>query len=148
MKSPRERSLEHACLVAKIADDFRGRETVVLDLTGVTPIADYFVITTGTSGRQLHGIADEVRKTLKTRGERPLGEEGYETASWILVDYGDIVLHAFLPEARQMYDLERLWADATPIDWKGVLSGEVKVDLTRQAIVTPDGVAEPDLAPV
>lgn len=117
---PRERSLEHACLVARIADEFRGRDTIVLDLTGVTPIADYFVITTGTSPRQLNGIADEVRKQLKSRGERPLGEEGYESSNWILVDYGDVVLHAFLPEARTTYDLERLWADAQMVDWQNL----------------------------
>ena len=114
----RQRGLEAACLCAQIAEDFRGKETVVLDLTGVTPMFDFFVITTGSSPRQLRALAEEVRKTMKIRGNPPLGEEGDERSAWILQDYGDVVLHAFLPEARNLYDLEHLWADAGKIDWK------------------------------
>lgn len=91
---------------------------MLLDLTDVTPIVDYFVITTGTSPRQLRALAEEVRQVMKSRGNPPLGEEGDERSSWILQDYGDVVLHAFLPEARRLYDLEHLWADAKKVDWK------------------------------
>jgi len=114
----RRRSLEDACLCAQLAADFRGKDTIVLDLTDVTPIVDYFVITTGNSPRQLRSLADEVRQTMKSRSNPPRGEEGDERSSWILQDYGDIVLHAFLPEARKLYDLEHLWADARRIDWQ------------------------------
>jgi ribosome-associated protein len=117
-RSNHQHGLEDACVCAQIAEDFRGKDTVVLDLTDVTPIVDYFVITTGTSPRQLRALADEVRRVMKSRGNRPLGEEGDERSSWILQDYGDVVLHAFLPEARQIYDLEHLWADARKVDWK------------------------------
>lgn len=118
----RERALADACRCAQIADDFRGKETVILDLTGITPIVDYFVITTGASPRQLRSLADEVRMVMKAQHNPPIGVEGDERSSWILQDYGDVVLHAFLPEARALYDLEHLWADAPRVDWKLVKS--------------------------
>lgn len=114
----RQRGLDDACLCAQLAEDFRGKDTIVLDLSEITPIFDYFVITTGNSPRQLRSLADEIRVMMKSRGNPPLGSEGDERSSWILQDYGDIVLHAFLPEARELYDLERLWADAKKVDWK------------------------------
>jgi ribosome-associated protein len=113
-----QRAREDACLVARIAEDFRGKDTVVLDLTDITPIVDYFVITTGNSPRQLRALAEEVRRTMKQRGNPPLGEEGDERSAWILQDYGDVVLHAFLADARALYDLEHLWSDARRVDWK------------------------------
>lgn len=118
----RHRGLADACLCAQIAEDFKGKETVVLDLTEITPIVDYFVITTGTSPRQLRSLAEEVRQVMKSRGNRPMGEEGDERSSWILQDYGDVVLHAFLSEARGLYDLEHLWADAPRVDWKAMVA--------------------------
>lgn len=117
----RARSLKAACLCAKAAEDSRGKETLVLDLTDVTPIVDYFVITTGASGRQMKAVADEVDRVMRGTGSRPRGVEGEKDASWILHDFGDIVLHVFSPEARQLYDLEHLWADAPRIDWKAAL---------------------------
>lgn len=122
----RQRALADACRCAQIAEEYRGKDTVVLDLTDVTPIVDFFVITTGTSPRQLRALADEVRQQMKLQGNRPLGEEGDERSSWILQDYGDVVLHAFLPESRNLYDLEHLWAGARRVDWKQVLSKDVK----------------------
>jgi ribosome-associated protein len=98
----------------------RGRDTLVLDLTGVTPIVDYFVVTTGASGRQMRAIAEEADRVLRKLGSRPFGTEGDEGSSWILHDFGDIVLHVFSPEARKLYDLEHLWADAPQVDWKSV----------------------------
>jgi len=116
----RRRSLEDACLCAKIADEFRGEDTLVLNLTKVTPIFDYFVITTATSRRQMHAIAEEVDRVLEERGSTRLGIEGYEQSTWILQDYGDVVLHVFEPESRGIYDLEGLWADTARIDWRPV----------------------------
>lgn len=96
---------------------------LVLDLTGVTPIADYFVIATGTSGRQMRALAEEVDRVLRESGTRPAGIEGKDDSQWILHDFGDIVLHVFSPEARKLYDLEHLWADAPRIDWK-IVNGQ------------------------
>lgn len=112
------RSLEHACVCAQAADDSRGQDTLVLDLTGVTPIVDFFVITTATSRRQMRAVADAVVQVLRATGARRLGREGADGSTWLLLDYGDIVLHVFSPEARGQYDLEHLWADAPRIDWK------------------------------
>jgi len=96
----------------------RGKETLVLDLTGITPIADYFVITTGASGRQMRSLAEEADRVMREQGSRPLGVEGHDGASWILHDFGDVVLHVQSPEARKLYDLAHLWADAPRVDWK------------------------------
>lgn len=114
-----------ACLCAKAAEDSRGKETLVLDLTEITPIVDFFVITTGASGRQMRSLAEEVDRVMRHSGSRPRGIEGQNDASWILHDFGDIVLHVFSPEARALYDLEHLWADAPHIDWKAALDGAV-----------------------
>lgn len=112
------RSLEDARQVARVCDDYRGRDTLVLDLTGITPICDYFVITTGTNRRQIHAIADEANRLLKASGSTRMGREGYDESSWVVQDYGDVVLHVFTPETRALYDLENLWADAPHVDWE------------------------------
>lgn len=111
-------SREHAIICAKIADEFRGQDVVVLDLTEVTPIVDFFVIATGSTRRQMHAIAEEVDRILSARGSSRVGLEGYRESSWILQDYGDVVLHVFTEEMRKLYDLERLWADAPRIEWQ------------------------------
>lgn len=105
-------------MCAKAAEDSRGKETLVLDLTEVTPIVDYFVISTGASGRQMNAVAEDVNRVMRAHGSRPIGVEGQKDSTWILHDFGDIVLHVFSPEARQLYDLEHLWADAPRVDWK------------------------------
>jgi len=117
----RERSLQRACCCAKVADDFRGGDTLVLDLTGVTPIVDFFVLTSGASRRQMHAIAEEVDRIMKAEGNQRMGLEGYSAGSWILQDYGDVVLHVFTSEARSTYDLENLWADAARVDWQAMI---------------------------
>jgi ribosome-associated protein len=117
----RAAGVRQACLCARIADEYRGRDTIVLDLTGVTPIFDFFVVTTASSSRQMRAIADEVHRVLSAEGSKSLGTEGSESATWVLQDYGDIVLHVFTPAARSLYDLEHLWADAVQVDWQGYL---------------------------
>jgi ribosome-associated protein len=69
----------------------------------------------------MRAIADEVRRVLSTEGALPLGTEGADSSTWLLQDYGDIVLHVFTPAARSLYDLEHLWADAVRVDWQGYL---------------------------
>ena len=120
-KNRLRRSLEDACHIAQLCEEYRGKDTIVLDLTRVTPIMDFFVITTGSSARQMHALSDEVRVQMKSRGHKPPSTEGYEQSSWILQDWGDIVLHSFLREARDLYDLEGLWADAKVVDWRAVV---------------------------
>lgn len=116
------RSLELALAAARTAADNRGQQIEILDLRGVTPIFDYFVIVTGTSRRQLHAISEEIDHTLEDElNDRRLGIEGYNESRWILLDYGTVVIHLFDQETRNYYDLENLWAGAPKVDLTGVV---------------------------
>jgi ribosome-associated protein len=102
--------LERALLAAQTAEDNRGVNIVVLDMRELTSIFDYFVIATGSSRRQLHAMSEEIDHALEDRmHDRRLGIEGYEESRWILLDYGDVVVHLFEPETRSYYALEDLW---------------------------------------
>lgn len=105
-------------MFARIADDKKAEEIVILEVKDVTFIADFFVICSGLNSRQLQGIADEVELRMKEYGIYRSGIEGYTDAKWILIDYGDVVLHLFCQEMRHFYDLELLWGDAPKIPWK------------------------------
>ncbi|HAH46745.1 MAG TPA: ribosome silencing factor [Planctomycetaceae bacterium] len=109
--------MERACLCAKTCEDFKGKEIVVLDVAKITPLFDYFIIATASNQRQSNAIAEEIRVLMKRESTRRRNIEGKDS-DWILGDYGDIVLHLFTEEARELYDLERLWADAKKVDWK------------------------------
>ena len=89
----------------------------MLDVREATSFADYFLICTGANVRQGQAIADEISKQLRDVGERPSSLEGYGNAEWVLLDYGDLVIHVFSPKARAYYDLERLWRDSKPLEW-------------------------------
>jgi ribosome-associated protein len=116
------RALHQACLCAKVCDDHRGENTKVLDLTCVTPVFDYFVVTNGTNRRQMVAIGDKADDVMREAGSERIGVEGQETSTWILHDYGDVVLHIFDAETRRTYDLENLWADAQQVDWREALN--------------------------
>lgn len=88
---------------------------VVLDVRGLTSIADAFIICSGRSNRQVSAIADHIERFLKQKGLRPLGVEGKSEGHWVLMDYGDVIIHVFYSETRAFYDLEGLWVDAKPI---------------------------------
>ena len=116
--------LELALAAARTAAENRGRDLVVLDLREVTAIFDYFVIATGTSRRQLHAISEEIDRVLQEElGDRRLGIEGYAESRWIVLDYGNVVIHLFDDEARGFYDLENLWAEGKQIDLSATLAG-------------------------
>src|SRR5216684_7667234 len=91
-------------------------DLTVLDLRGIASFTDFFVIASGTNRRQVQAISDEVVEQLKRSGTRAARVEGYQTAEWILVDYGDFVVHVFDDKARRFYDLERLWREAKRVD--------------------------------
>jgi ribosome-associated protein len=112
------RALENARSCARIADDNRGKDILLLDLRKATALVDYFVIVTAPSRRQSHAIADEIVQEMKRRGEVKLGVEGSEEGRWVLVDYGDFVVHIFSPEARAYYALEEIWGDAERLEWQ------------------------------
>lgn len=111
-------SLERACLAAHIAAENKGRDVLVLDMRGITPLYDYFVFATGASRRQIHTITEEVDDAMHEQGDRRLSVEGYEASKWVVQDYGDVVVHVFDDATRQYYGLEDLWADAPHIDWQ------------------------------
>ena len=116
-----ERGRPTALELAKICTEFRGRDVAVLDLSAVTPVFDYFVLATGSSRRQMVALAEESDARMKRAGTRKLGGEGDDGGAWILRDYGDVVLHVFTEEARDLYDLEGLWGDAVRVDWRAAL---------------------------
>jgi len=97
--------------VAALLDKKAGK-LVVLNLGGLTAMSDYFVLASATSDRQAQALAEAVEEAMKAEGRRPLSVEGYNKATWILLDYGDAVFHIFHEEARRFYGLERLWGDA------------------------------------
>ena len=100
----------HICVEA--ADGRQAEDIVVLDMTPHSSIADCFVVCQGRSDRQVKAIADAVEEQLGKNGEKPRAVEGYQTGSWILIDYVDLVVHIFDPETRDFYGLERLWGHA------------------------------------
>jgi ribosome-associated protein len=104
----------------RAAEDKQARDIRVLDLREITSFADYFVICSGANPRQIQAISDEIELRLKKLGERPNSIEGYENAEWILMDYGDYLVHIFSQKARVYYDLERLWRDAKTVDLPAV----------------------------
>jgi ribosome-associated protein len=101
-----------------VAAENKARNIVVLDMRGVTPLYDFFVLVTGTSRRQIHTVTEEIDAALCERGDLRLSVEGYEAGSWIVQDYGDVMVHVFNPQTREYYALEELWADAPRIDWE------------------------------
>ncbi|MDK2821028.1 MAG: ribosome-associated protein [Clostridia bacterium] len=105
-----------ARLAYQAIEEKKGLNPVILDLRGITLIADYFIITSGTSTTQVQAIANRVEELLKDEGVKPLNIEGLNSARWVLLDYGSVVVHVFLEEERDFYDLERLWGDAKIVD--------------------------------
>ena len=112
-------ALERALVAARVAEDNRGRDIVVLDLRELTTMFDYFVVASGTSRRQLHAMSEEIDHALEDDlGDRRLGIEGYQESRWILLDYGDVVIHLFDDETRSYYGLEDLWGQARPVPFE------------------------------
>jgi ribosome-associated protein len=105
------------------ASDKKGLDIVALDLRAVASFTDYFLITSGTNARQVQAIADEVVERLKKQGTRAARVEGYSTAEWVLLDYGDFIVHVFEDKARRFYDLERLWRDAARVELPAEITG-------------------------
>ena len=104
---------------AKAASAKGGDETVIIEVGAVLAITDAFVVTSGRNSRQVKTIAEEVEARLKADGGiSPLRVEGLAEAQWVLVDYGDLVVHVFLDETREYYGLERLWSDAPRVAWE------------------------------
>ncbi len=98
-------------LIVDALDDLKAVNTVTLDVTGLTDVMDYLVISSGTSNRHVKSLASNVSMEAKKQGMRPMGVEGDDAGEWVLVDFGDVVVHVMLPATRDLYDLERLWTN-------------------------------------
>ena len=106
-------------IAARAAADKKAEDTLALEVGDIIGITEVFVITSGTNTRQVRTICDEIELALKREdGEAPRSVEGLSDASWVLLDYGDLIVHVFLAETREYYALERLWTDAPRIAWE------------------------------
>ena len=103
-------------LAVEAAEDKKAHDLVALNLQGISPVADYYVICHGNSDTQVQSIATEIRKKAEQSGIRVRGVEGFDTARWILLDLGDVVVHVFHREEREFYNIERLWSDAKMVE--------------------------------
>lgn len=103
-------------IVVAAAEDKKAQRVVTLNLIGISLIADYFVICSGNSDVQVQSIATEIRKQADAAGNRVRGIEGYDSARWVLVDLGDVVVHVFHRDEREYYNLERIWSDAKVVE--------------------------------
>ncbi len=113
-------STERARIAAHAADDKKGADILVLDVAEIMGIVDAFVITHGSNPRLVRAIVDEIREQLSVlAGVKPRSVEGLDDGTWVLLDYGDLIVHVFLEETREFYGLERLWSDAPRIVWNG-----------------------------
>lgn len=110
--------LNFAIEAARIAEDNHAEDVVVLDLRGISSVADFFVIGTGTSERQMQAVVDHVEEFGRKVGQKPYGYSGRDSDSWVLADYVDVVVHMFSPDKRRYYDLELLWGDAPRVEWQ------------------------------
>ena len=104
--------------VARIAVEDNAEDVVVLDLRGISPVADFFVIGTGTSDRQMRSVADDLSRYGKTVGIKPWRTAGYESGEWIVQDFVDVVVHLFDAEHRAYYGLEMIWGECPRVDWE------------------------------
>jgi ribosome-associated protein len=111
-------ALEKAVDIARILEEKKAQDVKVLHIGNLTAIGDYFVVATGLSNIQVRALADEIDKKLSERGEAPKRIEGYRTASWVLLDYRDVIVHIFMAQTREQYALERLWSDAPTVPFE------------------------------
>lgn len=102
--------------IAELILQKKGTEIKIINLEGITPVTDYFVICSASSTMQVKSISDHVLKETKKAGERAWRDEGYSALTWVLIDYVDVVVHIFTDETRKFYNLEGLWGDAEIID--------------------------------
>jgi ribosome-associated protein len=109
---PNEEALALARRIVDLASDKKASDIVLLEIGGLTTLADYFVICSGQSDRQLGAIVSGIIEALRDEGVKPIGREGSANAHWLLIDYGSVIVHVMAPPERDFYQLERLWADA------------------------------------
>ena len=115
---------DRARQLAEAALDKKALDVAALDVRELTSFADTFILATGTSDRHVRSVADAVMEADKSLGGRRMGIEGYDEARWVLLDLGDVIVHVFQADAREHYDMDRLWGDAEPIALDGLVPPE------------------------
>ena len=113
-----------ACAIARFLDDKLGKDITILNISNVSTLADYFVIVNGTSNTHTRTLADEVEFQLSQKGIEPIRREADTGNTWIILDYGDIIIHVFYKETRHFYKLEGLWADGERLEIDSLLTKE------------------------
>lgn len=108
-------SKEMAKTAFRALEDKKGEDIKIIDISGISVLADYFLIASGTNKNQVQALVDNVQEELFKAGHETKQVEGYQTGTWILMDYGDIIVHVFSKEDRLFYDLERIWRDGKDI---------------------------------
>jgi ribosome-associated protein len=119
-------------IAVNAADDKKAHDILALDISGIASFANYFLLCTGDSSRQIQAIADAIEEQLKAFGIRPSHVEGYRHAEWILMDYVDLVVHIFSKNARTYYDLERLWRDGKKLDTSVLIEGKAPKRVSKK----------------
>src|SRR3954452_21152565 len=123
--SSNARARQVALQAASLAANTRCHDVVILELGGLSPVCDYFVLASGTSAKQMRTVADQIGELGEKHNFPPLSASGYEGDSWILLDCFDVVVHLFSDESRRFYDLDNLWGDAKRVDWQ---AGSERID--------------------
>ena len=123
--SSQQATRQFAIEAARLAANTRCHNVVVLDVRGISPVTDYMILATGTSGRQMRSVCDDLAEWAGERGIRALNEDGLEGQSWMLIDFVDVVVHVFNTESRSFYDLDSLWGDAQRVEWNGAAAAQV-----------------------
>ena len=116
MEAGKQRSAELARLAIGALEDKKAEDVRVIDIGGVSVLADYFIIASGNNRAQVQAMADEVEQRMGRAGAAPRQIEGYQAGNWVLMDFGDVIIHIFDAQNRLFYDLERIWKDGTQID--------------------------------
>ena len=116
----KERSAELAKIAIAALEDKKAEDVRLIDISDVSVLADYFIIASGNNRAQVQAMADEVEECLGRAGAEPRQIEGYQSANWVLLDFGDVIIHIFDAQNRLFYDLERIWKDGTQIDPKEI----------------------------
>lgn len=114
----REQAEAFAVAAARLASENKAEDVVILDLRGLSTLADFFVLGTGTSERQMHAVLDQIKDYARTLQRRPFSLGDSSSGTWLLADYVDVVIHLFDEEHRDYYDLEGLWGDAPRVAWQ------------------------------
>jgi ribosome-associated protein len=135
-----------ATVVAKAALDLKAQKIVGLNTQAVSSFSNEFIIATGTSNRHVRAVSDAILEAAKGFGRMPDGKEGYPEGRWILLDFGDVVVHVFQEEVREYYDLERLWSEATVIDFTSLgiaLPGSDEDEAEGSSLEAEGSVSDP-----